>query len=109
MMQLQKLTIIVIVGGLFPGFISCFCPQRNHAIQDFRNYRKHTFTENRIIYHDVRLAAEFDDEENNQLENNENQQGNLEGFLGYLGPYALAFLASIAVTAGFVKFVLMDY
>ena len=32
-----------------------------------------------------------------------------KGFAGYLAPYALAVLASIAVTAAFVKFVLLDY
>lgn len=32
-----------------------------------------------------------------------------QGFTGYLAPYALALVASIAVTAGFVKFVLLDY
>jgi hypothetical protein len=32
-----------------------------------------------------------------------------EGFANYLGPYVLAFVAAIALTAGFVKFVLMDY
>lgn len=32
-----------------------------------------------------------------------------EGFAGYLAPYAIAVFASVAVTAAFVKFVLMDY
>jgi len=32
-----------------------------------------------------------------------------KGFAGYLAPYALAVLASIAVTAAFVKFVLLEY
>ena len=32
-----------------------------------------------------------------------------EGLAGYLAPYALAMAASIAVTAAFVKFVLLDY
>ena len=32
-----------------------------------------------------------------------------EGFSNYLAPYALALVASIAITAAFVKFVLMDY
>jgi hypothetical protein len=32
-----------------------------------------------------------------------------EGFANYLGPYVLAFVAAIALTAAFVKFVLMDY
>lgn len=32
-----------------------------------------------------------------------------EGFAGYLAPYALALLASIAITAAFFKLVLLDY
>ena len=106
-MQLHKLAIIVIVGGYLPTFVSCFSSQRNYATQEFRNFRKRdTFTINHI---DISLNTKLDDEDNNQLENKDIQQGNLEGFLGYIGPYALAFLASIAVTAGFVKFILMDY
>eukprot|EP00550_Attheya_septentrionalis_P003337 CAMPEP_0198290414 /NCGR_PEP_ID=MMETSP1449-20131203/8298_1 /TAXON_ID=420275 /ORGANISM="Attheya septentrionalis, Strain CCMP2084" /LENGTH=94 /DNA_ID=CAMNT_0043988919 /DNA_START=229 /DNA_END=513 /DNA_ORIENTATION=- len=30
-----------------------------------------------------------------------------DGFVGYLAPYALALLASVAITAAFFKFVLM--
>lgn len=33
----------------------------------------------------------------------------LGGLATYLGPYALAFILSIGVTAAFVKFVLLDY
>ena len=32
-----------------------------------------------------------------------------KGFGNYLGPYALALLASVGVTFAFVKFVLLDY
>lgn len=32
-----------------------------------------------------------------------------EGFAGYLAPYALALVASVAITAAFFKFVLLDY
>jgi hypothetical protein len=32
-----------------------------------------------------------------------------DGFANYLAPYALALFASIAVTAAFLKFVLLDY
>lgn len=32
-----------------------------------------------------------------------------KGFAGYLAPYVLAVVASIGVTAAFVKFVLLDY
>lgn len=38
---------------------------------------------------------------------NDNFDG--KGLANYLAPYALTFLISIAVTAGFVKYVLMDY
>jgi len=31
------------------------------------------------------------------------------GFAGYLAPYALAFLVTVAATFAFVKFVLLDY
>lgn len=31
------------------------------------------------------------------------------GFAGYLAPYTLALIASIAVTGAFLKFVLLDY
>ena len=40
-------------------------------------------------------------------EQNDNFDG--KGLANYLAPYALTFLISIAVTAGFVKYVLMDY
>ena len=52
----------------------------------------------------IRLA-EGDDE--NEIEQASGFDG--EGFAGYLGPYALALLASIAVTVGFVQFILLDY
>mmetsp|Transcript_38147 Transcript_38147/g.46536 ORF Transcript_38147/g.46536 Transcript_38147/m.46536 type:complete len:148 (+) Transcript_38147:73-516(+) len=45
--------------------------------------------------------------ENNDLSPQDNFDG--KGFAGYLAPYILALFASIAATAGFVKFVLMDY
>ena len=32
-----------------------------------------------------------------------------EGFGGYLAPYAVAVIVSVAVTAAFFKFVLLDY
>jgi hypothetical protein len=32
-----------------------------------------------------------------------------QGFARYLAPYAIALIASIAATAAFFKFVLMDY
>lgn len=56
--------------------------------------------------HHCRLAAGSNDEEM-EVETKDNFDG--KGLANYLGPYALALVASIAVTAGFVKFVLMDY
>mmetsp|Transcript_1516 Transcript_1516/g.3871 ORF Transcript_1516/g.3871 Transcript_1516/m.3871 type:complete len:107 (+) Transcript_1516:247-567(+) len=50
------------------------------------------------------------DESNDEVEktdDGDNFDG--KGFANYLGPYAIALVGSIAVTAAFVKFVLMDY
>lgn len=47
-------------------------------------------------------------DEDNQVDKNDAGFDG-EGFAGYLLPYSLAFLASIAVTGAFVKFVLLDY
>jgi len=47
-------------------------------------------------------------DEDDELENTQNNFDG-KGLVNYLGPYALAFLVSVAVTVGFVKFVLMDY
>lgn len=51
------------------------------------------------------------DENNGQIDATDDAQDNFDGkgFANYLGPYAIALVASIAVTAGFVKYVLMDY
>jgi hypothetical protein len=57
------------------------------------------------------LAAEENEDHVEILDNDSIGQGDFDGagFATYLGPYILAFAASIAVTVGFVKFVLMDY
>ena len=52
-----------------------------------------------------RLAAGSDEE--NEVETKDNFDG--KGLANYLGPYALALVASVVVTASFVKYVLMDY
>ena len=51
-------------------------------------------------------------DDNSEVEgSNDDLEDNFDGkgFANYLGPYALALMASIAVTAAFVKFVLLDY
>jgi len=55
----------------------------------------------------LHTAAEDDESTANEVEEGKGFDG--EGFAGYLAPYALALLASIAVTAGVFKFVLLDY
>lgn len=37
------------------------------------------------------------------------QMDDLGGFANYLAPYALALLGSLAVTAAFFRFILLDY
>lgn len=60
------------------------------------------------------LCSITDENESVEVENSaesdlEKSNFDGEGFAGYLAPYALALVASIAVTAAFVKFVLLDY
>ena len=53
------------------------------------------------------LDEDIEARDSDEVETADNFDG--KGLANYLGPYALAFLVSVAVTAGFVKFVLMDY
>jgi len=58
------------------------------------------------------LFAGVDDDSNSNIDQDlAEAQDNFDGkgFAGYLAPYALALVGSIAVTAAFVKFVLLDY
>ena len=54
-------------------------------------------------------AQENEDESDDSVAKQADLGDEMSGLANYLGPYALAFLASIAVTVGFVKFVLLDY
>ena len=58
----------------------------------------------------VNFATE---KKNDEVELNDDSIGDGKfdggGFANYLAPYLLAFAASVAVTVGFLKFVLMDY
>eukprot|EP00978_Attheya_sp_CCMP212_P048022 scaffold462361_cov63-Attheya_sp.AAC.1 len=66
--------------------------------------------------HRTRVIALFE-ENSDRDENDENmvpsnskdlvERFDGDGFVGYLAPYALALLASVAITAAFFKFVLM--
>jgi hypothetical protein len=49
------------------------------------------------------------DDDGQSVQEKEKDNFDGQGFTNYLAPYILAFFASIAITAGFVKFVLMDY
>jgi hypothetical protein len=54
----------------------------------------------------LRIAEEDEIVEN---KSEETKGFNGEGFAAYIAPYALALVASIAITAVFFKFVLLDY
>jgi len=75
-----------------------------------------TYPIRRITTHNERilstLFAGVDDDSNSNIDQDlAEAQDNFDGkgFAGYLAPYALALVGSIAVTAAFVKFVLLDY
>lgn len=78
---------------------TAFPKKRNHFV-DIRFFTTNTKS------HQLQLSND-----NDQDDVMEGGEGNFDGkgFAGYLAPYAAAFVASIAVTAAFVKFVLMDY
>ena len=57
-----------------------------------------------------RQNDDTDDKQQNGLSSvRETDNFDAAGFGGYLAPYAIAFVASIGITALFVKFVLLDY
>lgn len=56
------------------------------------------------------IATGLDDKNNDQVGDSDARDNfDGKGLANYLGPYALALVASIAVSAAFFKFVLMDY
>lgn len=109
MMQYHILLILVIATQLVDGFtitlhqsIKC----RNIQIYPIRRTTVHN---ERIL---SSLFAGVDDDSNSNTEEDairEKDKFDGKGFAGYLAPYAVALLGSIAVTAAFVKFVLLDY
>jgi hypothetical protein len=69
--------------------------------QSQRNHSRRTF----------RLHISENDDANKENEESVSPKGDFDGagFANYLAPYALALVGSIAVTAAFLKFVLLDY
>jgi hypothetical protein len=66
--------------------------QRNHSRRPFR------------------LHTSENDDANEEIDESVSPKGDFDGagFANYLAPYALTLVASIAVTAAFLKFVLLD-
>lgn len=55
------------------------------------------------------FESKNDDDDKMMQESSPSSSFDGQGFANYLAPYALALVGSIAVTALFVKFVLLDY
>ena len=108
MMQYHILLILVVATQLVDGFtITLHQSIKCRNIQIYPIRRKTTHKE-RIL---SSLFAGVDDDINSKEEDaiREKDKFDGKGFAGYLAPYAVALLGSIAVTAAFVKFVLLDY
>lgn len=88
------------------GELSTIRPSRHHIASKFQ---PSAFS--RIQSATSSLFATSDDKEDRKVDNLSVGEDNFDaqGFVGYLAPYVLALVASTAVTAGFVKFVLSDY
>ena len=95
-------SVILMFGGhsCIHAFLS---PSRNFHLQ---------LTPTRHLSREFNLTpaklSESDDE-NTVSMTEESDNFDAAGFGNYLAPYLLAFVISIAITGGFVKFVLMDY
>ena len=107
MMQYHILLILVVATQLVDGFTVLHQSIKCRNIQIYPIRRKTTHNE-RIL---SSLFAGVDDDSNSKEEDaiREKDKFDGKGFAGYLAPYAVALLGSIAVTAAFVKFVLLDY
>ena len=92
-------------AGILPSIITGFSPHPRQLT--------HIPVRRAVTY--AQLEAKLGDDNNNPIESKQNGSGVEEdsfdggGFANYLGPYAIAFVGSIAVTAAFFKFVLMNY
>ena len=97
----------MIATQLVDGFTILHQSIKCRNIQIYPIRRKITHNE-RIL---SSLFAGVDDDNNSNIDDLAEVQDNFDGkgFAGYLAPYAVALLGSIAVTAAFVKFVLLDY
>mmetsp|Transcript_23130 Transcript_23130/g.37520 ORF Transcript_23130/g.37520 Transcript_23130/m.37520 type:complete len:117 (-) Transcript_23130:86-436(-) len=95
-------SLVIHIAGFSSGHIQHIRPTTNHHNNLFRAVKYPTL---------IQLNSGLNEDNNNQLVENNNSEDNFDGkgFAGYLAPYAVALLGSIAVTAAFVKFVLMDY
>ena len=107
MTQYHILLILVIATQLVDGFTILHQSIKCIKVQIYPIRRKTTHNE-RIL---SSLFAGVDDDSNSVDEDLAEVQDNFDGkgFAGYLAPYAVALIGSIAVTAAFVKFVLLDY
>ena len=108
MTQYHILLILVIATQLVDGFtITLHQSIKCRNIQIYPIRRKTTHNE-RIL---SSLFAGVDDDNNSNIDDLAEVQDNFDGkgFAGYLAPYAVALIGSIAVTGAFVKFVLLDY
>eukprot|EP00525_Craspedostauros_australis_P006291 CAMPEP_0198121376 /NCGR_PEP_ID=MMETSP1442-20131203/31920_1 /TAXON_ID= /ORGANISM="Craspedostauros australis, Strain CCMP3328" /LENGTH=111 /DNA_ID=CAMNT_0043780165 /DNA_START=110 /DNA_END=445 /DNA_ORIENTATION=- len=84
-------------------------PQRCRSCEMGRSpvaaHRWHTTATIMTTSTSKRWMSQNDDEESSQ----DAAGFDGKGFAGYLAPYALTLVLSVAATAAFVKFVLMDY
>lgn len=102
----ETFVLILAVSGVVGGFIS---PQNCNYLQPIQQYQTQEYRKRISVSLNEGIDNMFEEEGdlNSTTEIQDNFDG--KGFAGYLGPYAVAFVGSIAVTLGFVKFVLMDY
>ena len=97
----------VIMANLVAGFSTS---RQSNIIQPVRVQQYHAQRKIQSFTPTPLFAGGFDDDDDVDSESVQTQDNfDGKGFAGYLAPYALALVGSVAVTAAFVKFVLLDY
>lgn len=96
--------ILAVSTTIVGGFIS---PQNYNYLQPIQQYQTQEYHKKISVSINAGIDNNNEEEGDSTMEVQDNFDG--KGFAGYLGQYAVAFVGSIVVTLGFVKFVLMDY
>lgn len=104
--RLLVLLLVVISIHAFQSVVPWPGTRTNHVAGNFSV--KHRPAQHPGSFFPTALSESNKGDEERELEQNSSSFDS-EGFTNYLAPYFLAFIVSLVVTGGFLKFILLDY